>query len=156
MPPARLGLRRRRRQVAGLRDRVAGARGRHVVRIRINMCRTRWKSRRRDVNASALRAANISPSVLSLSRCVLFFSFFFLRRGFFFGHRSSGCYMYNTIHHTQGTRGKRAHKRSFCFFFAHPSLPFPSLLPFLHVMTSQANPSHVLTYPIASCSNRQL
>jgi hypothetical protein len=39
-------------------DRVAGARGRHVVRIRINTRKTRWTLKKTDVNANALRAAD--------------------------------------------------------------------------------------------------
>ena len=82
------------------------------------------------MNASASRVADISLRALSLFH-TLFFLFsllFFASRGFFC-HRGSGCYMYNTIHHTQGTRGKRAHKRNSCCFFCPtplPSLPFPS------------------------------
>ena len=39
-------------------DRVADARGRHVVRIRTNTRRTRWTLKKTDVNANALHAAD--------------------------------------------------------------------------------------------------
>jgi hypothetical protein len=39
-------------------DRVAGARGQHVVHIRINIRRMPWKLKKTGVNASVLRAAN--------------------------------------------------------------------------------------------------
>ena len=50
---------RRRRRVRPL-DRVADARGRHVVYIRISTrtCRMRWTLKKTDVNANALHAAD--------------------------------------------------------------------------------------------------
>ena len=148
MAPPRLAPGRWGRRQAELRDRVAGARGRHVVRIKINMRRTRWKSRRMDVSASAWRAANTSPRAVLSSRLRLpsfLFVFFFASRGFFLPPRF---WVLHVQYHAsrQGTRGKRAHKRNFCFFFGPPH-------PFLHDEPTQPNPSHhlYLHIPIASC-----
>jgi hypothetical protein len=160
MPPLRLGRGRRWRR-AGLRDRVAGARGRHVVpiSIKINMRRTRWILRRRDVSASALRAANISlPCSLFVPFLFSFLSFPFCVKGFFF--LPPGFWVlhvqYHPITHKAFEESART-KRSSCFFFFDRP-PFPSSL---HVMTSpQAKPHPTCTYispsHCVSPPNRQL
>src|SRR6267142_2806055 len=112
-------------------DRVAGARGRHVVRIRINTRRTRWTLKKTDVNANALHAADArSPHLYVFSRRTflpapslpslyhdLSFTFFICFPPTFpfsvqgccsiFCHRGSG-YLHVQYHLTQGTRRKRA------------------------------------------------
>lgn len=162
MPPPQLELRSR-RQAVGARDRVVDARGQHVVHIRINTRRTRWKSRRMDVNASASHAANISCLALSLSLSLSFtpfsfFSIFFIiaSKGVFFCHRGSGCLHVQYIHHTQGTQGKRTHEENYCFFLSTPLLSF---FPFLTSRHDEPNPTHNMyshipshrVSPIGSC-----
>jgi hypothetical protein len=153
MPPSRLELRPR-LQAVGALDRVVDARDQHVVPIRINTRRTRWKSKRMDVNASASHAANILYLALSLS--FSFFSSFFLCVKGFFCHRGSGCYMYNTSITHKALKESRAHERNYCFFFCLLPPSFPSFLPSRH---DEPNPTHHMyshipshrVSPIGSC-----
>ena len=154
MPPPGLGRPRPLRR-AGLRGRVADARGRRVARIKTNMRRTRWKLRRTDVNASALRVANISLRALSLSRTrsFLVLSFlFFASRGFFLPPRFWVLHVQYHPSHTRHSRKARAQEKFLLFFLPNPP-PFPPPLPFLHVMTIQPKPttctyiSHRIVFP---------
>jgi hypothetical protein len=150
--PPRLELRPR-RQVVGARDRVVDARGQHVVRIRINMRRTQWKSKRMDVNASASHAANISYLALSVT---LFVSFFFLCVKGFFCHHGSGCYMYNTSITHKALKESARMREITVVFFVHSLPSFPSFLPSRH---DEPNPTHHMyshipshrVSPIGSC-----
>jgi hypothetical protein len=148
-PPGLVRGRRGRRQVV-LRDRVVGARGRHVARIKINMRRTRWKLRRMDVSASALRVADISPVPCSPSLFFVSFLFLFLRQGVFF--LPPRFWVLHVQYHPSQTRHSRKARAQEKFLFF---LPTPSLPSFLHVHDdpTQPNPKPplVLTYPIASC-----
>lgn len=147
MPPPRLELQPRRQAVAA-RDRVVDVRDQHVVRIRINMRRTRWKSKRMDVNANASHAANISYSAF-----FLFILPSFLCVKGFLCHHGSGCYMYNTSI-THKALKENARMREITVVFCPLT---PSLLSFLHVMTNPTQPTTCTHKPIASCfPNRQL
>ena len=149
-----------RQRAVGARDRVVDARGQHVVHIRINTRRTRWKSKRMDVNASASHAADISCLALSYSRSLFFFlfPFFPLRQGVFILSPRFWVLHVQYIHHTQGTRGKRTHERNHCFFLSTPNPPsFPS--PPLPSRHDEPNPTHNMyshipshrVSPIGSC-----
>ena len=152
MPPVRLGRPRPLRR-AGLRGRVADARGRRVVRIKINMRRTRWRLRRTDVNASASRVADISLRALSLFHTlfVSLFSSFLCVKGFFLPPRFWVLHVQYHPSHTRHSRKARAQEKFLLFFLPNPP-PFPPL-PFLHVMTIQLKPttctyiSHRIVFP---------
>ena len=164
MPPPLLGQRVR------PRDRVAGARGRHVVRIRINTRRTRWILKKTGVNANALRGADAPSLSVCFSTPWLFpppsTPYPRLLHLFFFSFSVQGCCHFcerdsrylHVQYHPSHSEAHSKEARTRILFFSVPYTTRPT--------TTMTNPPtrpsgphvYLLTYPppIVSLPNRQL